>query len=275
VTRLTIETIDDFMEHVVERNARTVDLSGVRFVDPYALLLLDLLMREAADRGTDLELRPPTAPVVRRWMEAMGFGANGGRTVTTCPRDRTSALQPIAPIDDERHVGRIVDGFEQRLVDRHPLSEEGRRSLIAIMIELFQNIPHHSNADGSIEDPHGIAAMQDYEDSIFLAIADRGIGLRGSLALRDGYGGMTSRQAVGSIFDRGVSRFEDPGRGGELQRIARIVRSWDGTFAVRSGDALLYFDDKGGDVYDVPDFPGVQIGLRLPRHILGIGMLET
>jgi len=274
MTRLTIETIDDLLEYALERNASSIDLRDVRFMDPYALLLLELLLLELGDRGRRVEVKRPGPTAVGRWMTAMGFDAKGSIAGTPL-RDSASALQPIASIDNERNVGRIVDGFEQRLAERHPLSETGRRSLIAIMIELFQNIPHHSNADGSIEDPHGIAAMQDYKDSLFLAIADRGIGLNGSLALRSGYEGMTSRQALRSIFDRGVSRFEDPGRGGELQRIARIVRSWDGTLAVRSGDALLYFDDKGGDVYDVPEFPGLQLGLRLPRHILGIGMLES
>ncbi|MBU0595835.1 hypothetical protein KJ567_04030 [Candidatus Bipolaricaulota bacterium] len=277
LTRLTIETIDDLLDLVLERKAGSIDLRNARFVDPYALLLLDLLMLELRDRGRRVDLVRPASPVVNRWMGAMGFPsakpAGGAEAPST--RDPASALQPIASIDDESHVGRIVDGFEQRLADRHPLSDDGRRSLIAIMIELFQNVPHHSNADGSVEDPHGIAAMQDYEDSIFLAIADRGIGLRGSLGLRDGYEGITSSQALRAILDQGVSRFDDPGRGGELQRIARIVRSWDGTFAVRSGDALLYFDDKGADVYDVPEFPGVQFGLRLPRHIFGIGMLES
>jgi hypothetical protein len=277
LSRLTIETIDDLFELVLERNAESIDLRDARFVDPYALLLLDLLMLELRDRGRSVNLIRPASPVVSRWMGAMGFPSDTelGGPVMLSARGPGSALQPIASIDDERHVGRIVDGFEQRLVDRHPLSDDGRRSLIAIMIELFQNVPHHSNADGTVEDPHGIAAMQDYEDSIFLAIADRGIGLRGSLGLRDGYEGLTSSQALRAILDQGVSRFDDPGRGGELQRIARIVRSWDGTFAVRSGDALLYFDDKGADVYDVPEFPGVQLGLRLPRHILGIGMLES
>ena len=275
MTRLTVETIDGLIEHVLDQGLRTIDLSRVRFVDPYALLLLDLLVREGRDRGLRIDVRRPEAPAVRRWMNTMGFAQASTSVAPAAPSDGDDALQPIASIDDERNVGTIVDAFERRLAERHPLSEEGRRSLIAIMIELFQNVPHHSNADGSVADPHGIAAMQDYEDALFLAIADRGIGLRGSLALREGYDGTTSRQALRSIFDQGVSRFEDPGRGGELQRIARIVRSWDGTLAVRSGTALLYFNEAGGDIYDVPEFPGLQLGLRLPRHIFGIGMLES
>jgi hypothetical protein len=67
-----------------------------------------------------------------------------------------------------------------------------------------------------------------------------------------------------------MSRFTDPGRGGELRRIARLVRNWDGMFAIRSGEAVLIADAERGDIYDGPAFPGVQIAIRLPRQVFGI-----
>jgi hypothetical protein len=72
------------------------------------------------------------------------------------------------------------------------------------------------------------------------------------------------------VFD-GRSRFRDPGRGHELERIFRLVRSWEGTVVVRSGSALLYQSEVGGDVVDVAPFPGVQIALSIPRAVFGIG----
>jgi hypothetical protein len=72
------------------------------------------------------------------------------------------------------------------------------------------------------------------------------------------------------VFD-GRSRFRDPGRGHELERIFRLVRSWEGTVVVRSGSALLFQSDTGGDVVDVAPFPGVQIALSIPRAVFGIG----
>jgi len=72
------------------------------------------------------------------------------------------------------------------------------------------------------------------------------------------------------VFD-GRSRFRDPGRGHELERIFRLVRSWEGTVVVRSGSALLYQSEAGGDVVDVAPFPGVQIALSIPRAVFGIG----
>jgi hypothetical protein len=274
-TRLTVETIDAVLERVLENNAESVDLRGVRFVDPYALLLLDLLVLEATDQGGMPRIEWPESPAVRRWMNAMRFFAHVGGTPTPpSTRATQSALQPITAIADEDGIGRVVDGFHHRLAERYPLTESSRRTLTAMMIELFQNIPHHSNATGAIEDPHGIAAMQDYEDSIFLAIADKGVGLRGSLGLRPGCEGITDSQALNAILHDGLSRFADVGRGGELKRIVGVVRSWDGTFALRSGSALLYFDERGGDIYDVPEFPGVQLAIRIPLRLFDTGMVD-
>ncbi len=275
ITRLTVETIDGVLEQALEQNAESIDLRDVCFVDPYALLLLELLVLEAAENRSAPRIEWPEAPVVRRWMNAMGFFAHVGGTPTPpSARDARSALQPITPIADEGGIGRVVDGFHHRLGERYPLTESSRRTLTAMMIELFQNIPHHSNATGDIADPHGIAAMQDYEGSIFLAIADKGVGLRGSLGLREGFERVTDSQALNTILHDGLSRFADAGRGGELKRIVGIVRSWDGAFALRSGSALLYFDERGGDIYDVPDFPGVQLAIQLPLRLFDAEMVD-
>ena len=276
LSRLTVETIDGILEHVLENEAAEIDLRSVRFVDPYALLLLSLLVLEGIERDITPQIDWPDTPAVRRWMTSMGFFSDIGdspRGISTA-RGGQRALQPICAIADEEAVGHVVDGFHRRLAEQYPLPAASRRTLTAMMIELFQNIPHHSNATGQIADPHGIAAMQDYEDSIFLAIADKGIGIRGSLGLRSGYERITDAQALDAIFRDGLSRFADAGRGGELQRIIGIVRSWDGMFALRSGAALLYFDEHGGDIYDVPRFPGVQLAIRIPLRLFDSGMVD-
>jgi hypothetical protein len=274
--RLTVETVDGILERAFEQSAELLDLRDVRFVDPFALLVLGLFVLEMTERRSVPRIEWPESRVVRRWMDAMGFFAHVGGRVPATPsaRDARSALQPITAITDEDGVGWVVDGFHRRLAERYPLTESSRRTLTAMMIELFQNIPHHSNATGAVADPHGIAAMQDYEDSIFLAIADKGVGLRGSLGLKPGYEGISDSQALNSILHDGLSRFADAGRGGELKRIVGVVRSWDGTFALRSGSALLYFDERGGDIYDVPDFPGVQLAIRIPLRLFNAEMVD-
>lgn len=273
---LTIERIEDVMSLVLDEGRR-LDLRNVRFVDPYGLLLLDLLVRDRSERGVPLHVVWPTHPPVKDWMRAMGFPFDLG--ADSLPRSHLpsvrTALQPITSIGDERGITDLVNRFDARLAERYRLDESPRRTLIRVMIELFQNIPQHSNATGELADPHGVAAMHDYPDALILAIADKGIGMQASLSLRSRELVESDGAALDAVVLRGLSRFTDPGRGQELMRIFRMVRAWDGTIAVRSGSALLYHDpERGADIHDVAPFPGVQIALCVPRRVFGIDEVD-
>ena len=273
MAQLTVETIDQVLDVLVVQKAGELDLRHITFIDPYALLLLALGVRYRWEVGSHPVIQWPKSPAVRRWMEAMGFFSEVDELAPTsriAPVRATDALAPITPIAREQEVSRLVEAFDRRLAERYPLTNTSRNALIRIMIELFQNIPQHSNATGVVSDPHGLAAMQDYADSIFLAVADKGVGLLGSLALRPEFASLSDRSALDAIMFEGMSRFTDPGRGGELRRIARLIRNWDGMLAIRSGEAALIADAERGDIYDAPVFAGVQIAIRLPREVFGI-----
>jgi len=264
------------MSLVLDEGRQRLDLRAVRFVDPYGLLLLDLLIQEQAERGTPLEVAWPTRASVAGWIRAMGLRTDLHTSQPQRLPSVRAALQPVARIQNERAISELVDRFDGRLAARYPLDESPRRTLIRIMIELFQNIPQHSNATGEAPNPHGIAAMQDYRDGIVLAIADKGVGVRASLSVRGDEIVGSDAEAVDAVVLRGLSRFRDPGRGQELMRIFRMVRSWDGTIAVRSGSALLYHDPtRGADLQDVAFFPGVQIALCIPRRVFGMGEVDV
>ncbi len=271
MTGLTVETIDQVVEAVQLRGDGEIDLRHIDFIDPYALVLLVLCVRYRQEQGKRLAVYWPRSPRVRRWMEAMGvFAMVEGASQASATVHRGDALQPLTPIGAEDRIGHLVDAFETRLSSRYPLTAASRGALLKIMLELFQNIPQHANATGTVADPHGLAAMQDYTDSIFLALGDAGVGLRASLGLRAEFRGLSDKSALNKVVFEGISRFADPGHGGELRRIARLVRAWDGLFVVRSGEAMLYMDAERGELYDAPPFPGVQIAIRLPRAVFGI-----
>jgi hypothetical protein len=310
--RLTSETIEDVLDLVLVEAERSLDLSDVRSIDAYALLLLDLVVRHARESGAPLRVAWPESPSVRRWMTAMHFFVDVKAGLAPRPGSQPTTLIPIVSIDREDDVSRLVGSFDDRLSDRYPMDESPRRRFLRILLELFQNIPQHANATGDVLDPHGIAAMHDDGHSIVLAIADKGIGLARSLGLRlrlrpqlrpDSPGQASLEQtslaqsrleqaspaqaslaeasleqaclsdadALRAVVFDGRSRFRDPGRGHELERIFRLVRSWEGTVVVRSGSALLFQSEAGGDVVDVAPFPGVQIALSIPRAVFGIG----
>jgi len=252
----------------LERTAE-IDLAAVDRVDPYGVLLATLIVAHHRERGVHLSIRWPRRPSVRRELEQMGFAHAVGRDAGAAPRV-TETTVPVAAIRRESEISAIVEAFDRRLQECYPLTDASRQRLVSMLFELFQNIPHHCNATGEVATPMGMAAMRDDEDEIELAVVDKGIGLRRSLALRPGFADLTDASAVNRIVFDGMSRHIDPGRGGELRRIAKLVRTWQGTLAIRTGDALLHMDAERGDVYDSPPFPGVQIGVRLPRRVLGI-----
>ena len=273
MTKLTVDTIDQVIEVITSKESASLDLTNADFIDPYALLLLVLSLRQREQVKMPLRVRWPVRKDVLGWIRAMGFFSEiGAPNVAERSEawNRSDALQPITLITKEEDVSLLVNAFDKRLYERYPLTDESRNALVKVMFELFQNIPQHSNATGEIADPHGLAAMQDYADSIFLAVADMGIGLRKSLSTRAGFVDSSDSSALNRIVYDGMSRFSDPGRGGELRRIAHLVRRWDGLLVIRSGEALMYMDAERGDVYDAPYFLGVQIGVRLPRRVFGI-----
>jgi len=267
---VTIRTIEDVLRE--STNESVLDLCEAQAVDPYGLLLLDL----AAHAWHGMRsIRWPQRDDVRTWMRTMGLFAD----IPMGSRDLRSAcesgvLQPLTSIESEEGIRTVIERFGNALTKRYPLSENSQRSLISIMFELFQNIPHHSNATGERGDVHGVAAMQEYEDSIFLVVGDIGIGVRRSLGLCDPFRGLSDEEALERVIVGGVSRHGDPGRGGELRKIARLVRVWEGEFVVRSGTALYVAHEDTFDFFDVVCFPGVQVAVRLPRTLLESSPVE-
>lgn len=267
--RLTVSSMEDILGDVLRARRQDLDLRRVTNIDPYALLFLALLIRQREEEDVPLTVRWPESNEVRRWMQAMRFFDDAGirpRTASGSPTVKETA-QPVTRIKDEAGIGRVVDRFEALLRAAYPLSEGSRRTLTAVMIELFQNIPHHSNATGDVADVHGIAAMADDHESLLLSIADKGIGFRRSLELREGLADLSDEAALYQVMVVGKSRYIDPGRGGELRRIENLARLWEGEFIVRSGTSMFVAHEEDERFYDVSWFPGVQIALRLPRTL--------
>jgi len=269
VDRLSVETADQLLARTEVDRAGEIDLGRVTRVDPYGLLLVVLIVYHHRERGVDLPVRWPRHAQTRRALEEMGLARVLGRSAHR-GWAQTDTSYPVADISEEKGISAVVEAFDRCLLQGYPLTTAARRRLINVLFELFQNIPHHSNATGDVAHPMGMAAMQDDGEGIHLAVVDKGIGLGRSLGLRSEYHGISDAAALNRIVFLGMSRHADPGHGGELRRIAELARAWEGTLAIRSGEAVLYMDSERGDIYDSPPFPGVQIGLRLPRHVLGV-----
>jgi len=124
------------------------------------------------------------------------------------------------------------------------------------VLELLQNIPHHAGAGREDLMPVGFAALEEASDHLHLAVVDGGVGLRGSLSLNPRYRGVSTAEALELILVEGVSRFDEPGRGGSLKRIREVALRNSGKFYVRSLDGVFFQEDVEWQVGSSFFFPG-------------------
>lgn len=251
-----------------------VDLSRLTRFDPFGLLLLALHGRRCAEAGGRLRVLLPESARARDRLFGTGvFRLLEGAYWVDGPFPPEESGHPgpaVVPVRGERDVRPIADGVGERLAGRFPCGERVNRLLLGALIELLQNIPHHASPGGEV-DPFGLVSLEEDRDHLHLVIADKGVGLARSLGLNPRYRGLDTAQALEAILVDGVSRFDDPGRGGALRRVREAVVGSSGRFYVRSGDGAFLQEDVEWSVGEVAPFPGVQISIRLPRRLFEPG----
>lgn len=260
-----------------------IDLSAVSFADPYGIVGLLCIGLSADFRlGQAWGINLPEKRSVRAFLERSGAMRQLARQFVAAGRgeddvpDGGDTLLGVTAVKDPADVHRIVSRVKAR-TDRLLVEGLGYNFLAAdrftvAVAEICQNIVDHSGSTG-------FAAAQLYAPKtgrkfLKLAVGDAGVGMRKSLAPRFAGGHprrWDDREALHMAFRRGVSRFEDPGRGLGLKLVAEMVRGWQGRFLVRSGTAAYAIDRswsgrprRRGLAY----FPGVQINFYLPSALV-------
>lgn len=247
-----------------------VDLSALGRFDAYGICLLALLGWQAKEGGGFLRIFLPTREEVARRLVRTGlFSLLAGAVWTNrpLPQGAGEGLFRLVQIRDEAGIGSLVDAFGEMLEARFPFGERPNRILVGAVFELLQNIPHHAGAGRRDFLPVGFAALEEAEDHLHLAVVDGGVGLQGSLTLNPRFRGVGATEALELVLVDGVSRFDDPGRGGSLRRIREVVLRNSGKFYVRSGDGAFLQEDVEWQVGQVFFFPGVQVSIRLPKQL--------
>ncbi len=247
-----------------------VDLSRLEHFDAYGLLMLVLEGSRCAESGGALRLLLPEDPQVRAGLERSGvLPLLDDRTWANAPLrgDGDVPLVAVVRTEAEEAVTDLVDKLSALLRARFPFGERSTHLLSLAMLELMQNVPQHANPKGAPFDPCGLCALQELEDHVHLVVADKGIGLLGSLRRNARYRRLDHASALEAVLVDGASRFERPGRGGALRRIRQLVLRDDGEFCVRTGRGAFYQREVEWTVGRVALYPGVQISVRLPRRL--------
>jgi hypothetical protein len=270
--RLDVESAENALRAWEEDFPRPlVDLAGLRFLDPFGALLLVLEGRRAEQAGGYLRVLLPRTEKGRNLLAHSGIVrlvAGSSRADGPWPETaETERFMEIVEVGEEEGVGRLVEGLTERLSERFPLGESGTRLLAGALLELLQNIPQHAGLQRDRGVPFGLGALEEFEDHLHLVVADKGVGLKGSLNTNPRFRGLDDSGALEVALVEGASRFDRPGRGGALRRIRELLLRNAGKLFVRSGAGALWQADVEWVASAVHPFPGVQISIRLPRRL--------
>ncbi len=276
-------------EDLLDRIARltcvpaAIDCSGVRFVDPYGVLVLLAVGLSTPFRGGRAwGLILPRDPAVLAWLSRCGArrlveklfivdAAADAEDMSRGESARDPVLLEVAlvreGIDVHRAVARIKARADLLLVARLGYSGLAADRFTVAMAEICQNVVDHSGGPG-------LALAQCYLHAgggpeIRLAVADVGVGVRASLAPRYADrlppGSWDDRSAIRLAFRRGVTGSGNPDRGLGLAAVADMVRAWGGKLRLRSGTAACEVGAHPGERDRLAPFPGTQVNITLPQ----------
>ena len=260
------------------------DARHLRWADPFGLVGL-LAAGAAARKGTGHvpQFEGPEDSDVAHYLARMNFFHHAAEVFELRRRPRrpsagtSDALLEITSIRSHQDVHDVVDRVRDRaaaiLGNRLHYPPSAAVQFSVILSEVCQNVVEHADAEGWV-------AAQTYKWArrlgrlvAVIAVADVGIGFRGSLAAEHSrrYGERWSdAAALEAAFLHGVSRYTEPGRGQGLQGIRKHVARWKGEMVIRSGTARIAavpdWDDLEPLESGLADFPGAQIVIILPEH---------
>ena len=116
----------------------------------------------------------------------------------------------------------IVNSLVDNLIDKHGFDRASINRFGSIMCESLQNIPQHSNPDGTPYE--GMVCVQRYKKFFHFAVGDSGVGIYPSLnsnpRIREL--NLSEEEALKKVLLEGFSRLDRPGRGGGFSSIRKI-----------------------------------------------------
>ncbi|MER3446914.1 MAG: hypothetical protein C4291_08765 [Candidatus Dadabacteria bacterium] len=278
IETLNASSVEYFISPEDWRGEVIISLKNIKFVDPYGVIMLILLIKHLRSRSINVKITPPISLDVLNWLERMNFFAEIENDceftsdvlhLRSNVRNPSRSLKEITHITSENRVTSVVEVLAHILIEDYGFEPNIVYRLCGVMIETFQNIPQHSNPGDKV-DPYGIAAIQSYKDHFYLVVGDIGVGIKESLNLNPKYRkkNFTNLEAIRAVLEKGASRFKERGRGGQIKRVCEIVSSLGGTTLIRSGSNLVAVKGASIKFWSVNSFPGTQIGIKIPHATL-------
>lgn len=250
-----------------------LDLSGLRFVDPYGMVYLCLAARSLSRDFWDIDCVLPESGDVESYLTRMGVFRSVGECVTLPRSTRTGkpaveneSLIEVCDISKREDVASAIELVESRVgaILEKELNYSVREitGFKNVVAELCHNILDHSG-------DRGVLAAQRYTSKegrkfAMIAVGDLGMGIRASLAGRYDVSAWSHGHAIGQAVKKAVSR--DAARGLGLTVVRSICDDCDGSLHIRSGDSRVYFRGSRSRVYASAGFAGTQLSITLSER---------
>lgn len=251
-----------------------IDLKDTSFIVPYGMVLLTILLKSLGQKGIKARLLLPDSSDVMNYLERMSFFARVEgiaefdkdiQSLKSNIRNPIDSIIEVTKIKEEKEVMDIVNSLVDKLIDKHGFDRIKINRFGNVMSEALQNIPQHSNPDGTPYE--GMACVQIYKKFFHFAVGDSGVGICLSLnsnpRIREL--NLSDEEALKKVILEGFSRLDRPGRGGGFSNIRKIVKYMNGFMVVRSGGYTYFLGRKTENFFPVPAICGTQIGIRIPK----------
>nr|WP_314141082.1 hypothetical protein [uncultured Rhodococcus sp.] len=239
-----------------------LDLSGAGFVDPFGLVVIASLAEAAVREGKEVDLRLPLNKSVRSYLARVHLKDAMDSLSIDCALEEVNEhsvgdrMLELTRFKQDEGVEELGGAVHRIFHEQNP---QEAKDLYNGITEAALNACDHSGRDG------GWAALQQYDRQdgrreVSFAVADSGVGLRGSLAPKHFVS--TDREAIALAVKRGITSTDDSGRGLGLDTIVTRARVRKGHVRIWSGRSSAHTGVPAGSLYPQDhgcSFPGTVV----------------
>lgn len=169
-------------------------------------------------------------------------------------------------------IDTVTSILQRKLISETDWSAASLSAFGSMVFELTENVIQHSDAQGGVV----VLEISSAEQRVSLAIADNGVGVRESLARNPDFLDIAD-DLTAIIASMGAGATGEPGTGGGmgLYFARMLVRSNNGSFQIRSGNACREESRSTSDSTQLPSLHGTLISVETRTDFpLDYGQIE-
>lgn len=248
------------------RAAFHLDLSGLAFIGPTALALLEAALRRLEEHafiapGTSITF--PKSPLTSMYLHRMDL-FRGMKTVGAFDepfvRKKAVGFRPCQEFGSKADFVTVARELTEALAERVETDQMAKHAIYVCMSELTENVIHHANSSiGGFAAAQGNPRRRRFE----AGIVDLGQGVRSSLSKNPEYAGIgTDVEAIETALQPRVTATPDRNSGIGLFITKMLLRENGGSLLVRSGNGRVIGGvDECAETSPV-SLPGTLVAMR-------------